>query len=226
MGLFSTVAMDPPFAFLEPAKGKAPPRKAGAKAAPAHWAPPAQPLSPVPALEWVNAYGEIASWRNKWAWLGAHWSLMPAALVTVGCWSPSAKECLLVFLAWLGLAACALTMNHRYFAHCAFKTSRPMRVVCAAVGCLGLQYGPMWWSSKHRKHHKCCDAPGDPHSWRETSWWYMVLGERSYSMMSSSIPGALCRAPPPPPRAPATSKLMIFSPAALQGTPGSAGPCR
>jgi stearoyl-CoA desaturase (delta-9 desaturase) len=124
----------------------------------------------------VNAYGEILSWRNMHMVLGAHWALLPAAMVTVGTWSPTGMECALVFSAWLALASLSLTMNHRYFAHCAFKTSRPFRAVCAGCACLGLQYGPLWWSSKHRKHHKLCDLPGDPHSWRETSWWYAWFG--------------------------------------------------
>jgi stearoyl-CoA desaturase (delta-9 desaturase) len=124
----------------------------------------------------VNAYGEILSWRNMHMVLGAHWALLPAAMVTVGLSAPTGMECALVFSAWLALASLSLTMNHRYFAHCAFKTSRPFRAVCAGCACLGLQYGPLWWSSKHRKHHKLCDLPGDPHSWRETSWWYAWFG--------------------------------------------------
>ena len=169
-GLFTSIKTEPPFAFLGPAKPPAPAAKGGAN-------PAARPTtSPIPALEWVNAYGEILSWRNKWAVIGAHWALFPWALAVVGSWSPSAVECLLMFLSWLAIAAAALTMNHRYFAHCSFKTSRPFRFLCACVACLGLQYGPMWWSSKHRKHHKVCDAPGDPHSWPLTSWWYAWFG--------------------------------------------------
>jgi stearoyl-CoA desaturase (delta-9 desaturase) len=76
-----------------------------------------------------------------------------------------------MFLCWLGLAMLSLTMNHRFFAHSAFKTSRPARFVFSLCACLGLQFGPLWWSSKHRKHHKLCDLPGDPHSWKQSSWW-------------------------------------------------------
>lgn len=159
--------LEPPFGFLGPAK----PAKTAVEGA-----IPRQTYSPIPALEWVNAYGEILSWGNMHNVLTAHPLLMPVALVIVGMWSPTKSECLLVFLSWLALASVSLTMNHRYFAHCAFKTSRPFRIVCGCLACLGLQYGPMWWSSKHRKHHKLCDAPGDPHSWRETSFWYAWFG--------------------------------------------------
>ena len=46
----------------------------------------------------------------------------------------------------------------------------------ALVACLGMQYGPLWWSSKHRKHHKHCDLEDDPHSWIRTSFWHSWFG--------------------------------------------------
>jgi len=127
-------------------------------------------------LEWINEFGEIASLRNWYALLLPHWALFLPAVVTVARWEPRAAECLLVFTAWLALACVTLTANHRYFAHGAFKTTRTGRALLACVACLGLQYGPMWWSSKHRKHHRFCDQRGDPHSWRRTSWWYAWFG--------------------------------------------------
>lgn len=53
---------------------------------------------------------------------------------------------------------------HRFFAHSAFKTSRPVQFILCVVACLAWQKGPLWWASKHRRHHKLCDKPGDPHS--------------------------------------------------------------
>jgi stearoyl-CoA desaturase (delta-9 desaturase) len=127
-------------------------------------------------LEWVNEFGEIVSPRNMAALLFPHWALFLPAVATVACWAPGALECLLVFSAWLALAGAALTVNHRFFAHGAFKTSRPGRALLACVACLGLQYGPLWWSSKHRRHHRFCDERRDPHSWKLTSWWYAWFG--------------------------------------------------
>lgn len=47
---------------------------------------------------------------------------------------------------------------------------------------MGMQFGPLWWSAIHRKHHKKCDQPEDPHSWKQTSfihsWLFWVLHER------------------------------------------------
>ncbi|KAK3270142.1 hypothetical protein CYMTET_21446 [Cymbomonas tetramitiformis] len=31
-------------------------------------------------------------------------------------------------------------------------------------GCLASQGPPIWWASKHRRHHKYCDTSKDPHS--------------------------------------------------------------
>lgn len=131
---------------------------------------------PAAALGWVNQFAEIASWENRWAVLLPHWALFFPAAGAVAWWAPTWLECLQVFLAWLSLASLTLTMNHRYFAHGAFKTTRGWRALFACIACLGLQYGPLWWSSKHRRHHKHCDGAGDPHSWKRTSWWHAWFG--------------------------------------------------
>jgi stearoyl-CoA desaturase (delta-9 desaturase) len=153
------------------------PESQGSQRPPANAFPRPSYLPPALAsLEWVNKFGEIASWENKWAVLLPHWAFFFPVVATVACWSPTWLECLQVFLAWLSMASLTLTMNHRYFAHAAFKTTRAGRALCACIGCLGLQYGPLWWSSKHRKHHKLCDVPGDPHSWKGTSFCHAWFG--------------------------------------------------
>jgi stearoyl-CoA desaturase (Delta-9 desaturase) len=53
---------------------------------------------------------------------------------------------------------------HRYFTHCAFETSTPMRVILAVLGSMACE-GPLtYWVSNHRRHHQFSDRPGDPHS--------------------------------------------------------------
>ena len=76
------------------------------------------------------------------------------------------------FVSWFAFASLGLVANHRFFSHVSFETSRPFRLVLGFVSCLGMQYGPLWWSSKHRRHHKHCDLPEDSHSWKQTSFWY------------------------------------------------------
>jgi stearoyl-CoA desaturase (delta-9 desaturase) len=96
-----------------------------------------------------------------------------------------------LFLPNFGLAAttlglCAFTyfirifgitgVYHRYFAHRSYKTSRPMQFLLACLGCSALQKGPLWWASHHRRHHRFSDTPDDPHSPRETSFWWAHVG--------------------------------------------------
>ena len=53
---------------------------------------------------------------------------------------------------------------HRYFSHCAFRTSRPAQFAFACLGASAAQRGPLWWVSHHRHHHAHSDAADDPHS--------------------------------------------------------------
>jgi len=131
--------------------------------------------------KYANAHGEILTWRNHnlGRITGAfHIYGLPVSLfLTIFVFTPSAWEFFTkMFPIWALLAGAALTMNHRFFAHQAFKTSRVFRFVCGIVSCLGLQWGPLWWSSKHRRHHKVCDLPGDPHSWVQTNFWHAWFG--------------------------------------------------
>ena len=71
---------------------------------------------------------------------------------------------------------CMSACLHRYFAHAAFKTSRPFQVVLALMGNFTFQGGALWWASKHLRHHKHCDLPDDPHSAKQTSEYYAWLG--------------------------------------------------
>lgn len=74
------------------------------------------------------------------------------------------------FAASVALALYALRMfaitgfYHRYFSHKAFKTSRPMQFLFAAIGATSVQRGPLWWAAHHRHHHRHSDQPGDLHS--------------------------------------------------------------
>lgn len=92
--------------------------------------------------------------------------------------------CLAVF--WVGVSPFALAVfalsylirmfaitafYHRYFAHRAFRTSRPIQFVFAIIGASATQRGPLWWAAHHRSHHKHSDRHGDPHSPREGLFW-------------------------------------------------------
>lgn len=56
---------------------------------------------------------------------------------------------------------------HRYFSHKSFATSRCVQLVIACISALSLGRGSLWWVSYHRRHHRLCEADGDPHSPRD-----------------------------------------------------------
>ena len=56
---------------------------------------------------------------------------------------------------------------HRYFSHRGYKTSRVFQFVMAFLGATAMQKGPLWWSAKHREHHRDSDMPEDSHSPRQ-----------------------------------------------------------
>jgi stearoyl-CoA desaturase (delta-9 desaturase) len=78
-----------------------------------------------------------------------------------------------------GIRMFALTgFYHRYFAHRAFKTSRPVQFVFAALAASTLHRGPIYWAALHRHHHATSDKEGDAHSpvqrgllWSHMGWF-------------------------------------------------------
>ncbi len=97
--------------------------------------------------------------------------------------------CLGVF--WVGVSGCAVGVAlalyavrmfaltgfyHRYFAHRAFKTSRPVQFLFAALGATCVQRGPLWWAAHHRNHHRHTDTAADPHSPRQHGFWWSHSG--------------------------------------------------
>jgi stearoyl-CoA desaturase (delta-9 desaturase) len=65
---------------------------------------------------------------------------------------------------------------HRYFAHRAYRTSRPVQFLLAMLGCSAMQKGPIWWAGHHRHHHRYSDTPEDVHSPVANSLWWSHLG--------------------------------------------------
>ncbi len=86
------------------------------------------------------------------------------------------------FAVWTAVALYALRMfavtgfYHRYFAHRAFKTSRPVQFVFACIGAMCVQRGPLWWAAHHRNHHRNADKPNDAHSPRQHGFLWAHMG--------------------------------------------------
>jgi stearoyl-CoA desaturase (Delta-9 desaturase) len=53
---------------------------------------------------------------------------------------------------------------HRMLTHRAFRTSKPVEYVFAALGSMSVQGPVINWVADHRKHHAHTDEEGDPHS--------------------------------------------------------------
>jgi hypothetical protein len=78
---------------------------------------------------WFNRHGEVVSLRNLYGTAGLYmcftlW-VIPLDLLGIFYWGISIKEAAIGFCVWYAIASLALTMNHRFFSHAAFKTSRP-----------------------------------------------------------------------------------------------------
>ncbi len=102
--------------------------------------------------------------------------VVPFALIHVGAMAALLRGVsvlgVLLFLAVFMLQGFGITAGyHRYFAHRSFKTSRGFQFVLAVLGTLAVQKGVLWWTAHHRRHHRCADAEGDPHSPRDGVVW-------------------------------------------------------
>lgn len=73
------------------------------------------------------------------------------------------------------IGVCMSVCLHRYFAHHAFKTSRPWQFVLALLSSFAFQGSPLFWGQIHRKHHQYCDVPGDPHSVKVSGYCYAFV---------------------------------------------------
>ena len=99
----------------------------------------------------------------------------------------------LVAVALYALRMFAITgFYHRYFSHCAFRTSRAAQLAFALLGAASVQRGPLWWASHHRHHHAHSDEPGDAHSahqhgffWSHVGWF---LTRESFAARTSLVP--------------------------------------
>lgn len=104
---------------------------------------------------------------------------------------------LIICLVLYGLRMFAITgFYHRYFAHKAFKTSRPVQFFFAFLAASSAQRGPLWWASHHRHHHAHSDKPDDSHSpvqhgfiWSHLNWFltnknFMPKNERIKDLLA------------------------------------------
>ena len=112
-------------------------------------------------IDWLRALPFIAMHLACLAviWVGFSWFAVGAAVVLYA------------------VRMFALTgFYHRYFSHKAFRTSRGVQFVFAAIGATCVQRGPLWWAAHHRHHHRHTDTPADPHSPSQHGFWWSHMG--------------------------------------------------
>jgi stearoyl-CoA desaturase (delta-9 desaturase) len=111
---------------------------------------------------------------------GVNWT----TFITMVVFHAGAVAALFMFT-WQALAACLLLWwvsgslgigvgYHRLLTHRGFKTPKAVEYALTACGLLALEAGPIAWVVTHRIHHAHTDAPGDPHTPRDGSWWAHV----------------------------------------------------
>jgi stearoyl-CoA desaturase (delta-9 desaturase) len=76
-----------------------------------------------------------------------------------------------LFLWWLAGGLGIGIGYHRLLTHRGFKTPKLVEYFLTLCGTLALEAGPIAWVATHRIHHAHTDAPGDPHTPRDGSWW-------------------------------------------------------
>src|SRR2546429_2757170 len=76
-----------------------------------------------------------------------------------------------VVLWWLAGSLGVGIGYHRLLTHRGFKTPKVVEYFLTLCGTLALEAGPIAWVVTHRIHHAHTDAPGDPHTPRDGSWW-------------------------------------------------------
>ncbi|MGB7756381.1 MAG: acyl-CoA desaturase [Salinisphaera sp.] len=109
------------------------------------------------------------------------WNFLPMAIMHLGLigiwWTGftwvSVSLCVFLYVARVfGITA----GYHRYFSHRGYKTSRVFQFILAFLGATAMQKGPLWWSAKHREHHRDTDEPDDAHSPRHYGFFDAHIG--------------------------------------------------
>jgi len=82
------------------------------------------------------------------------------------------KAFITCFFLWWVSGSLGIGMGyHRLLTHRGYKTPKLVEYFLTICGTLALEAGPIAWVVTHRIHHAHTDAPGDPHTPREGSWW-------------------------------------------------------
>jgi len=117
---------------------------------------------------------------------GVHAAALAALVV------PPTASALALMVGWFTLSGFGITVGfHRLLSHRSFACSRGLERLFATLGTLALQGGPAFWVGLHRRHHKCADRDGDPHTPQERFLDGHMLWVLRKSTKSAAILAAL-----------------------------------
>jgi len=96
-------------------------------------------------------------------------TLIPMAGVALAMWllwgTGITTTDLILFLSFYAATGLGITVGyHRLFTHRSFRAVRPVRIVLAVLGGMGVEGSVVDWCATHRRHHAFADQYGDPHS--------------------------------------------------------------
>jgi len=106
--------------------------------------------------------------RSKWTFLLFH--LLCLLYCVVG-----RVDFIGSFTVWFVMQMGVHSGYHRYFSHSSFRTYPWFEFILGCSGCLAFQNGPLWWASKHRRHHQFADTGNDLHS-PTKGFWHSHVG--------------------------------------------------
>ncbi|MCA9295142.1 MAG: fatty acid desaturase, partial [Phycisphaerales bacterium] len=116
-------------------------------------------LTASPSTDAPTADGDRIDWLRCLPFIALHIAVL--GVIWVGwSWFAITTAVVLYFVRMFAVTA----FYHRYFSHRAFKTSRVMQFLMAALAGTAAQRGPLWWAAHHRHHHVHSDHEPDVHS--------------------------------------------------------------
>lgn len=75
-----------------------------------------------------------------------------------------------VMPSWIFIQCSVWMCYHRWAAHLGYHMCRPLKLVALFFCALSLQWGPIWWVSIHRHHHRTADTQQDFHTPLKGFW--------------------------------------------------------
>lgn len=111
-----------------------------------------------------KALSETHEWPTRNVALCLHFLRHLGVIVAIVYVPLSKPLCLLLIIGFVVRMWAMEAVNHRYFAHRSYRTSRLFQFALALLAAQAACRGPLWWAYIHRRHHRHPDTAADLHS--------------------------------------------------------------